>query len=130
MRLALIHMDETSHRFVWSFHHALLDGWSTQLINQEVSALYEAQCSGQTLELPRSRPYRDYIAWLQTKDLARAETYWRDHLRGFSSPTPLAVRRPLARPDETSEPCGEHRHIFQTRSLPRWSASSGAGRSR
>src|SRR6185503_10224857 len=41
------------------------------------------------LDLPNPRPYRDYIAWLQQQDLASAEKYWRETLKGFTTPTPL-----------------------------------------
>ena len=32
MRLALVRMAEHEYRFLWSFHHALLDGWSISLL--------------------------------------------------------------------------------------------------
>ena len=38
-----------------------------------------------------SRPYGDYIAWLQQQDLSQAEAFWRQTLKGFSTPTALNV---------------------------------------
>jgi NRPS condensation-like uncharacterized protein len=32
MRLALIQVADETYHFVWSFHHLLLDGWSTPLV--------------------------------------------------------------------------------------------------
>jgi amino acid adenylation domain-containing protein len=91
MRLTLIQLTEATYHLIWSHHHLLLDGWSTQLIFKEVIAYYEGFCQGQQLSLERPRPYRDYIAWLQQQDLSQAEAFWREKLKGFTAPTPLSV---------------------------------------
>jgi hypothetical protein len=36
MRLTLIRLDDDLHRFVWSYHHIVTDGWSGPLIFKEV----------------------------------------------------------------------------------------------
>jgi amino acid adenylation domain-containing protein/non-ribosomal peptide synthase protein (TIGR01720 family) len=91
MRLALIRMADQLYHFVWSSHHILLDGWSHSLIFKEVFALYEAFRQGHEPYLAASRPYGDYIEWLQRHDLAEAEAFWRQELSGFSTATPLGV---------------------------------------
>lgn len=88
------------HEFVWTHHHILLDGWSLPLVLQEVFTFYEAYRQGETLQLPRSRPFRDYIAWLQKQDLSRAEAFWRRELRGFAQPTSLGVAMQTQRAEE------------------------------
>ncbi len=93
MRLVLIRLAEHSYHFIWSFHHLLLDGWSASRLFNEVFTLYEARCRGEDLPLAADRPYRDYIAWLQQQDLGQAETYWRQTLRGFTTPTRLFFDR-------------------------------------
>jgi len=93
MRLALCRLAEEAYQFVWTHHHILVDGWSLPLIFKEVIAFYDAFRQGQDLHLPRSRPYRDYIAWLQQQDLSRAEAFWREELAGFTAPTPLGMAR-------------------------------------
>lgn len=95
LRLTLIRMAAHTYEFVWSYHHALLDGWSTPMLIQEVLAFYEAARRGEELRLPPARPYRAYIAWLKRQSLAEAETYWRRTLQGFTAPTPLVVDKPL-----------------------------------
>ncbi len=60
---------------------------------KELFELYEAFCRGEQLHLELSRPYRDYIAWLKQQDLAKAEKFWRETLKGFNAPTPLTVGR-------------------------------------
>ncbi len=93
MRVTLFRLKDDTWRCVWSFHHLLLDGWSLSLALKDVFAFYEAARQGQDLRLPPPRPYRDYIAWLHAQDLAEAETFWRETLRGFTAPTPLHVQR-------------------------------------
>src|ERR687896_1943717 len=91
MRCALLREAEDAYRFVWGSHHLLMDGWSLSLVLKEVLTFYEAYCRGRELRLESPRPYRDYIAWLQQQDLAQAEGFWREALRGITAPTPLGV---------------------------------------
>ncbi|HKE58548.1 MAG TPA: amino acid adenylation domain-containing protein [Pyrinomonadaceae bacterium] len=90
MRFALIRLTETSHQFVWSFHHLLLDGWSIAALNQEVLSHYQAIRNNRPVKLETVRPYRDYILWLQQQDSAASERFWRRTLQGFTAQTPLA----------------------------------------
>ncbi len=90
MRIRVIRTGEACHRFVWSSHHLLLDGWSVALLFQEVFALYEAFCRGRDQTLERRRPYRDYIAWLRERDGSVAEAFWRRALGGMTAPTLLS----------------------------------------
>jgi len=87
LRVTLIRLGERVWRFLWSHHHLLLDGWSLARVLQEVFAGYAGTLSG----LPPSRSYVDYIAWLETQDLAEAEAFWRRTLAGFATPTPLPL---------------------------------------
>lgn len=91
LRLTLMRTDEAEYQLIWTFHHALLDGRSFPKILNEAFAFYEAYRAGQTLERELPRPYRDYIEWLRVQDTSKSETYWRQLLKGFSTPTPLVV---------------------------------------
>ncbi|MBA2288158.1 MAG: amino acid adenylation domain-containing protein [Ktedonobacteraceae bacterium] len=93
-RLYLIQMAEQTYTFISSSSHLLMDGWSRALLLQEVSASYQANLHGRSLRLPRARPYRDYIGWLQRQNLGKAEDYWRNVLRDFTTPTTLAGAYP------------------------------------
>ena len=93
MRCALLRIAEERYYFVWSHHHLLLDGWSLPLVLKEAMAFYAAYCRGRELHLEHPRPYRDYILWLQRQDLAQAEGFWRQGLRGITAPTSLSIGR-------------------------------------
>ena len=42
MRFALLRMADTDYRFIWTSHHALLDGRSRLILLHEIFTLYEA----------------------------------------------------------------------------------------
>ncbi|MEM7350069.1 MAG: amino acid adenylation domain-containing protein [Acidobacteriota bacterium] len=96
-RLILCRTGERSHRMIWTHHHLLLDGWSLQLLLREVFALYEACRQGEDLDSPPAPAYRSYIAWLGSRNLTQAESFWRRELAGFSAPTPLPADVPPRR---------------------------------
>jgi amino acid adenylation domain-containing protein/non-ribosomal peptide synthase protein (TIGR01720 family) len=100
MRFALIRLSERIWKFVWSFHHALLDGWSMSLLLKDVMLVYQGYAHGVEVPLDPPRSYRDYIEWLVRQDPDEAEAYWRETLRGFRAPTRLLTERfPGKRPD-------------------------------
>ena len=96
LRLSILRTGPEEHLLVWTHHHLLLDGWSVALVVGQVLTLYEALVRGESRELERSRPYREYIAWLRRQDLAATERFWRRELAGFNAPTPLGAREPLS----------------------------------
>ena len=89
LRLTLMRLTEKTYRFVWSTHQMVVDGWSLFLVLKEALALYEAISQGRDSRILKSRPFRDYIAWLQQQELSEAGEFWRKLLRGFTTPTSL-----------------------------------------
>jgi amino acid adenylation domain-containing protein/non-ribosomal peptide synthase protein (TIGR01720 family) len=88
-RLALFRTGDERYRFVWTFHHILLDGRSFPLVIDDVFAAYAALGEGRAPELPERRPYKDFIAWLRERDDRASLDFWRELLAGFRVPTPL-----------------------------------------
>ncbi|MFL6332308.1 MAG: amino acid adenylation domain-containing protein, partial [Pyrinomonadaceae bacterium] len=89
MHLILIKLGAGAYEFIWSHHHALLDGWCVSILLREVFELYRAFSAGEELRLEPAASYRNYIAWLKRQDLGQAERFWRETLKGFESPTRL-----------------------------------------
>jgi amino acid adenylation domain-containing protein/non-ribosomal peptide synthase protein (TIGR01720 family) len=113
LRLALFRTDGDEFTLVWTFHHILADGRSRLLLLQEVFAQYEASKRGSILEPPQTRPYSDYIHWLDDLDFERAERYWRQRLSGYQGATPLKLAGPCSRSSELS-----NRGVQEDRLLP------------
>ncbi len=90
LRVTAFRTGDDRCRLVWTFHHIVLDGWSVGIVLSELFAGEEALRTGRALARPAARPFRDYVDWLGQTDLARAESFWRERLRGFSAPTSLA----------------------------------------
>ncbi|KAB8315454.1 non-ribosomal peptide synthetase [Tolypothrix campylonemoides VB511288] len=91
IRLTLIQEADNSYQFVFSFHHILMEGWSLTWLWKEFYEFYNAFCKGEDLHLEYPRPFKEYICWLQQQDISKAETFWRETLKGFTVPTPLVM---------------------------------------
>ncbi|CAM2069820.1 Non-ribosomal peptide synthase/polyketide synthase [Sulfidibacter corallicola] len=98
MRFTVSRQSSGRYRVIWSHHHLLLDGWCIGLLLDHFGRVYGALADGRTPELPPSRPYRDFIAYLAQRDCGAEQTYWRGYLSGFTDPTPLPHARPTDQP--------------------------------
>ncbi|MET0497199.1 MAG: non-ribosomal peptide synthase/polyketide synthase [Steroidobacteraceae bacterium] len=90
MRFALIRTQNARHRFVWTHHHVLMDGWSTAQLMGDVMRHYCGQAAA-----PLHGRYRDYIEWLQRREPGVSEQYWRSQLQRFDEATLLADVLPM-----------------------------------
>ena len=83
IRLTLIQLAANKYILIWTQHHLIIDGWSSALVIKEVFQNYYHSPS----YYPNSRPYGDYIAWIQQQDKIAAKTFWKKQLAGFTTPT-------------------------------------------
>ncbi|MBZ4423048.1 non-ribosomal peptide synthase/polyketide synthase, partial [Myxococcus sp. RHST-1-4] len=97
MRVKAIRLAGGIHRFVWSFHHMLLDGWSIGIFFRELFSAYDALVHGRAQPRDEAPGFRDYIAWLSQHPSSASAPFWKSQLAGFSAPTPLPGRRPAGR---------------------------------
>ncbi|HEX8276904.1 MAG TPA: amino acid adenylation domain-containing protein [Longimicrobiaceae bacterium] len=102
LRVLLVRWADDTWEMAWSFHHALLDGWSAARVLGEVAAVYRARTAGRAPALPDPRPFRDLVEWTRRGDAGDAEAFWRRELDGFAAPTPTGADRPAG-----AEPPGE-----------------------
>ncbi|MDR3398634.1 MAG: amino acid adenylation domain-containing protein [Pandoraea sp.] len=85
-RVALVRVGDDAWQLIWTLHHVLLDGWSSA---QLIGEILQAYLSG-TPETGGAAPrFRDYIAWLESHTPQDAESFWRERLGAFESPTQL-----------------------------------------
>ncbi|MFI9262198.1 amino acid adenylation domain-containing protein [Streptomyces sioyaensis] len=93
LRVTTVRMADERYMVLWSFHHLLLDGWSTQMVQKEVFALYRAALEDKSVKLAEPIPYSRYIEWLAEQSKPAAERYWRRYLGTFEEPTELGIGR-------------------------------------
>ncbi|MEV0080744.1 amino acid adenylation domain-containing protein [Nocardia neocaledoniensis] len=91
LRATMIRMPGDAHRLVLNTHHLVIDGWSTPIVLREVLAAYHGD------ELPPAASYRDYLAWIGTRDRAAVRAAWSERLAGLEAPTLVRADTSLER---------------------------------
>lgn len=93
----IIKLAEQEHALVLTIHHIITDGWSVDIVIQEIKALYSAACRGTIASLPEPLQFRAYVAWLDQQErqgaMAEAAAYW----QGRFSDLPPALELPTDR---------------------------------
>ncbi|HEY3491519.1 MAG TPA: condensation domain-containing protein, partial [Solirubrobacterales bacterium] len=99
LRAALLRLDAARHVPLFTMHHMVGDGWSSDLLVRELAALYPAFAAGRPSPLPPLPvQYADFVLW-QRDNLRGAEldaqlAFWRGALAG----APAALDLPSDRP--------------------------------
>jgi non-ribosomal peptide synthase protein (TIGR01720 family) len=93
IRLHLFRFSERDYRFVWTYHHIVIDGWSVPVVIGELMDAYQAYAAGRAPRLEPARPFGDYIEWLCRQEYSDAEQFWRRNLAGLTAPTELPAAR-------------------------------------
>nr|AGS49866.1 long-chain-fatty-acid--CoA ligase [uncultured bacterium esnapd18] len=85
LRCLVVRLPGARARIAVTSHHILMDGWSLPVVLTELFVLYGA--NGADDALPPAPPFRDYLAWLRTRDRDAAEQAWRAALHGLAEAT-------------------------------------------
>lgn len=93
MRIYLIKRAEGRYRLIWGSHLIILDGWSVPIVLGDVMRGYQHLLNQTPPQWEKAGSYRDYIAWLYRQPHASAESWWREQLEGFTTPTRLGRRQ-------------------------------------
>jgi len=103
MRVKLLRVKDTKFILIFTIHHIIADGWSMDIVIEEVISLYNAYLKGLKNPLKSNRvQYKDYVAW-QLMELKSSnelqKKYWLDNLKGFSSNfhLPTDYKRPAVK---------------------------------
>lgn len=81
-RFAIVRLNETEWNLWCNLHHIICDGWSIQLLAQDISRLYE-DAGSPPISQPQDRDFLDYVCAL-ANDAGRRERagdFWRQRLR-------------------------------------------------
>ena len=98
LRAQLIQLIEARHEFLFTMHHIVSDGWSTNVAVRELVTLYEAVHSGQPSSLTELVvQYADFALWQrQHQETAVLEQlhYWKQQLADAPEVLELPADRP------------------------------------
>jgi amino acid adenylation domain-containing protein len=89
VRLTVQCLGPRSARLVLTFHHIVLEGWSTAVLLGDFWRAYGQLAVGQPAALPPALPYAEYLRWLRRRDVVADEAYWRSAMAGLAGPTRL-----------------------------------------
>lgn len=94
IRFKLYKVNLNSYVLVWSYHHIVLDGWSTAKILSELMIIYNRLDRGIDFVnqlLGKPTPYSHYIDWLQKQNQNKAENFWTNYLDGYQNKIDLTL---------------------------------------
>ena len=76
---------------IWIFSHVLIDGWSSELLIEDIALL------AADLTYTPTRPlFKSYVSFYNDLDIADLTTFWKATLSDFVEPTLLKMVRPLS----------------------------------
>jgi amino acid adenylation domain-containing protein len=98
-RIRMYRLDAQEYVMLFVPHDIIWDGWSFDLLVEELSALYAAELQGVEADLPQLPiGYGDYAAWharwLQGPAYAEQLRFWRERLASTPPLPPLPADRP------------------------------------
>ncbi len=84
-RIAILKTDNYSYKVIWSNHHIILDGWSMNIIVNEILEIYQSLKNEIVVFEKTINPYENYIKWINKQDHEEALQYWREYLETYSN---------------------------------------------
>ncbi|WP_342755398.1 amino acid adenylation domain-containing protein [Pantoea sp. MBD-2R] len=94
LRIMLARIDNDSWRWVCSYHHILMDGWSLPLLMGELVEIYQGMVAALPSDLPPPVQYGLHIEKLVNNTHRHSsELFWQKALAGLERPTLLSPRQ-------------------------------------
>jgi len=93
----LVKLSPDRHAFVLTAHHIICDGWSLNVIVNELAEIYGALCRGEEPQLPDALPFSVYARTQAARDaseLEKTERFWLDQF----AERPKSLELPTDRP--------------------------------
>ncbi len=98
LRIKLLRLEPEYHVVVFTSHHIVCDGWSTNVILDELNQLYSAKVEGRLANLSAPKSFLEYAQeqsqQKNSAELKEVEQYW---LKQFEKPAPV-LELPTDRP--------------------------------
>jgi amino acid adenylation domain-containing protein len=107
MRFSVLKLSETEYEIIRTFHHIIMDGWCSEILQKELLLLYSHLKDGLPLHLPTPVPYRLFIQWLEKQDKETACDYWKKYLENFETFSRIPCFK-----EKTNDRYRQARHVF------------------
>jgi amino acid adenylation domain-containing protein/non-ribosomal peptide synthase protein (TIGR01720 family) len=85
MRLKVLSLGNNQFEFIWSHHHILMDGWCMSKLIGDFNLILKAINQGIPADIPKPKPYSDYIKWLRKINTVDSFAYWKNQLQDYSN---------------------------------------------
>ena len=99
LRASLLQLSDDTYVFYYNMHHIIGDGWSMDVLSNDVLAYYNAYKAGKTADLlPLDIQYKDYSVWQLEQELTKdSKEFWISQFSGELPLTdlPASQKRPL-----------------------------------
>jgi amino acid adenylation domain-containing protein len=98
-RARLYILDDAEHAFLFMPHHIIWDGWSFDILYDEMAAAYAARANGRPNPLPALPvTYADFAAWqaewIESEPFSRKLLEWNARMTQTDTPKALGTDRP------------------------------------
>lgn len=117
MRIKLVQFRDAHFGFIWTRHHLITDGWSTQRLFERLMQVYSELLQGKIPAVYLDR-FADLTDFLASYDNVAGRLFWSRYLSDFS--TPLNINLPLSFPIKKhaqGEESEKENHAVTSRSL-------------
>ena len=98
VRIQLIRLDADSHVLIFTSHHIICDGWSTNVLLNDLAELYSARVQGRQPELKSPVCFSQYaraeLAKRGSAESTKIESYWLSKFKDTPAPLDLPLDRP------------------------------------
>ena len=103
IRLTVIKLQEEVFELIWSYHHIILDGWSSGILLKDFFYIYKCLLTGHDIKLSPPPGYSAYNQWLMQLDKKNIASYWEEYLSGFETNTGIPFFNPENQNDHETE---------------------------
>ncbi|MEA2984725.1 MAG: hypothetical protein QOD94_979, partial [Alphaproteobacteria bacterium] len=100
VRMQLVRTASDQHVLIFTSHHIVCDGWSTNVILDELARIYSGRVLGRTADLQPVTRFSDYAQTQASTETSSAgtkiEAYWLSQFKDIPPPLELPLDRPRA----------------------------------
>jgi amino acid adenylation domain-containing protein len=84
LKVDVLKLSDEKHILLINIHHIIFDGWSSNVISNEVHAFYMGYVRDKPLSLPDLPiQYADFAIWQRKNDLSAHRAYWIENMAGY-----------------------------------------------